>query len=430
MPRTLKTEITEAAIKRHAADPDIRELNDPRLPLRLRYGKDRAGASWHLVRHVDGKDLWRKVGSWPALTTKAIKEALPRILARYAHDPGYAATVSGYATLNDLFVWYETRLATNRQLSRRRIATVRSAIRKHLRPKVGALALIDCTRAALDAQLIWPLQGQCSLAHTRLVWSALRVICKQAAKLQLVEVDPLLGMQFSDFSSVAIRAKAMRIRPEAIGPLLAQLAERFDERPTEVMLVALQLAHGTRINETRLARWQHVNGGGWWHIPAENAKTREALNIPITAQLQGLLERYRTRQLKAGYSGVWLFPGKRQGQPLSERAALEVYARYSAGEWSSHDLRKLARTTWLDLGIDYLIGELLLNHKLKDLNAAYIHTHAEERKRDGLQRWHAWLDARGFAALHAKTPPRRAAANETPETAPAVGSGPLAASIS
>jgi len=229
-------------------------------------------------------------------------------------------------------------------------------------------------------------------------------------------------MQFSDFSSVAIRAKAMRIRPEAIEPLLAQLAENFDQRPAEVMLVALQLAHGTRINETRLARWQHVNGGGWWHIPAENAKTREALNIPITAQLQGLLERYRTRQLKAGYNGVWLFPGKRQGQPLSERAALEVYARYSAGEWSSHDLRKLARTTWLDLGIDYLIGELLLNHKLKDLNAAYIHTHAEERKRDGLQRWHAWLDARGFPALHAKTSARCAQIHEPPQAPSAVAS--------
>ncbi len=406
MPRTLQTDITEAAIKRHAADPEIRELTDPRLPLRLRYAKDRQAASWHVVRYSQGRAIWRKAGSWPALTAKALKEALPRLLAQAAVDPLARATVGTYEVINDLLAWYEGRVVLDRNLSSDRKRNVLSAIRKHLRPRIGGMSLIDCMRSRLDDELIWPLQSRLALSTVRQHWATLKTITSRAFVLGLIDSDPLLGIKFSDFSSTPIRPKAMRIRPEAVEPLLAQLAERFGDRPAEVMLVALQLAHGTRINETRLAKWQHVNGSAWWHIPGENTKTGEVLNSPLTPQLQALLARYRARQLKAGYSGVWLFPGNQHGRPLSKRAALEVFARYSAGEWSSHDLRKLARTTWMDLGVDHLVGELLLNHKLKDLNAAYIHTHAEERKRDALQRWHTWLDERGFAALHAKTLPR------------------------
>lgn len=411
MPRTLKTEITEAAIKRHAADLDIRELTDPRLPLRLRYSKDRQSASWHLVRYTQGKAIWRKAGSWPALTAKAIKEALPRLLAQAAVDPQARATVGTYEVINDLLVWFEGRVVLDRNLSSDRKGNVLSAIRKHLRPRLGGLALIDCTREHLDKELIWPLQARLALSTVRQHWATLKTITARACALGLIDSDPLVGIKFSDFISAPIRAKAMRIRPEAIPALLEQLAARFDQAPAEVMLVALQLAHGTRINETRLTKWSAISGGLglWnWHLPEAHTKTRQVLNLPLTEQLQALLQRYHDLQRRHGYDGQWLFPGQRRGQPLSKRAALEVFARYSAGEWSSHDLRKLARTTWMDLGVDHLVGELLLNHKLKDLNAAYIHTHAEERKRDALMRWHAWLDERGFTALHAKTLPRPA----------------------
>ena len=89
--------------------------------------------------------------------------------------------------------------------------------------------------------------------------------------------------------------------------------------------------------------------------------------------------------------------------PFSEMQAQLAFTALSGEQWTSHDLRKTARTAWADLGVDYLIGELLLNHALKALDVTYIHTTAEAQKRQALERWHAWLDERGFAALHSAT---------------------------
>ena len=50
------------------------------------------------------------------------------------------------------------------------------------------------------------------------------------------------------------------------------------------------------------------------------------------------------------------------------------------GQWTGHDLRKLARTVWADIGIDYLVAETLLNHAKGKLEQAYIHTYIELQK--------------------------------------------------
>lgn len=85
-----------------------------------------------------------------------------------------------------------------------------------------------------------------------------------------------------------------------------------------------------------------------------------------------------------------------------------MFTSVAKGEWSSHDLRKVARTAWTDLGVDYMVGELLLNHAMKDLDATYIHTTAEGLKRRALEDWHQHLDGQGFKAIHSGTLPGQA----------------------
>ncbi len=63
----------------------------------------------------------------------------------------------------------------------------------------------------------------------------------------------------------------------------------------------------------------------------------------------------------------------------------------SLGEWTAHDLRKLARTCWADLGVDYMVAEQLLNHSMTKLDQAYIHTYMENQKRSAIELWHGHL---------------------------------------
>ncbi|MNN24014.1 hypothetical protein D3C81_1374280 [compost metagenome] len=110
---------------------------------------------------------------------------------------------------------------------------------------------------------------------------------------------------------------------------------------------------------------------------------------------------------------MFLFPGVK-GRCLAARQASECYQRLGNGEWTGHDLRKAARTGWADLDVNFLVAEALLNHALKGVSAAYIHTELRTLKRTALERWHAWLDGVGLAELRSadvffasETEPRR-----------------------
>lgn len=80
-----------------------------------------------------------------------------------------------------------------------------------------------------------------------------------------------------------------------------------------------------------------------------------------------------------------------------------MFSHLAKGEWSSHDLRKVTRTAWTDIGVDYMVGEQLLTHAMKNLDATYIHTAAEALKRRALEAWHRQLDQHGFTALYSET---------------------------
>ena len=99
-----------------------------------------------------------------------------------------------------------------------------------------------------------------------------------------------------------------------------------------------------------------------------------------------------------------MFPAARSGS-LGPTAASEIFVRLSRRDWTSHDVRKLARTAWMDLGVDYLVGEMLVNHALRNMDATYIHTTAEALKREALERWHNQLDQQGLSALTGETEP-------------------------
>lgn len=404
MPKSVAVSLSEAAIKRHAAQSEITQLRDPQRPLRFRYRKDRERGSFYVVSRTQGKEHWHKIGNYPDLTVKAVLSVLPNVMQRLAAEPQLGALASsGWATVGELLEWYAQRVAHDANLSQSRKATARSAVKCQLLPCLGALRLAEVNHANLDAKLMWPLQSRYSVAHLRLVFGVLKVAFKQAASLGLINRNPLVEMSFTDFIKTKIRPKDARLRPVDCGRLLEHWASRYRHETTAVALAVLMLAHGTRISETRQAKWRYFDlVGKTWHIPAADTKTKRAHTLPLTAQVCSFLNRYRASQAARGYDGAYLFPGI-HGQPLGKTPAQFAFAALAGEEWTSHDLRKTARTAWADLGVDYLIGELLLNHALKALDVTYIHTTAEAQKRQALERWHAWLDERGFAALHSPT---------------------------
>ncbi|WGV99106.1 hypothetical protein QF117_14235 [Vibrio sp. YMD68] len=92
------------------------------------------------------------------------------------------------------------------------------------------------------------------------------------------------------------------------------------------------------------------------------------------------------------YKGNNVFPlTKRDKRPIHNTKASELVREVSKGKWAAHDLRKLARTVWADLGIDYLVSESLLNHAKDKLDVVYIHSTVELQKKEALISYHNWL---------------------------------------
>lgn len=392
---TVVVSLSDAELRRRADDLGVVLLRDPRHPgLYFRFTEDRPRGTWYLVVSKQ----WHKIGTYPDQSAKMVMASLPEVRQRLQNE-GKAA-VSGWQTVGDLLEWFADRVERTRNLSKSRRATAKSAIARHLRPRIGGMPIAGVSHSALDNQLIWPMQERLSLEYVRLVFGLLIDAFRKAHALGLVGRNPMAGIKFSDFTKAKIKARPGRLREVHLEDLLNQLADLIVDEPADAMLALLMLCHGNRLGETRQAQWPHIALAiRNWHLPAENTKTRTEHSLPLTEQVCALLTWYREVQRANGYTGQYLFPGK-SGKCLSEKQASEVFTRLGQGEWTSHDLRKLARTCWAEQGIDFLIGELLINHAMGHNVQAYIQTTAEERKRAALKQWHAFLDGKGFSRIH------------------------------
>jgi integrase len=401
--------MSDAEIKRQAAG-DVRDLRDiENRGLYLRFTRARVRATWYLV--VKGE--WKRIGAFPDLNTKQVVAALPAIRLRL--EAGTGANLSKWATVGELLTWYAERMSRDRNLSSKRKKTGASAIKCHLMPRLGDLALTGIDKATLDSQLMWPLQESISIDYVRSVFQLLALAFRQAFKLGLISANPMATIKFNDFSKAKVGIKPSRLRGVQLSGLLEQLAAVKEPAPLDSMLALMMLCHGTRIGETRQARWSHISlAEREWFIPAEHTKTGVEHHLPLTEQVCALLMRYREGQYARGYDGQFLFPA-RNGKALSEGQASAVFARLGQGEWTSHDLRKVARTGWADLGIDHLIGELLINHAMGHNVKVYIQSDVMGRKRDALEQWHAHLDQKGFALTHGLTGFRFGDSGNAPE---------------
>lgn len=396
--QTLTVKLSDPEIMRNAKLGHVRDLRDASHPaLHFRFAKNRARGSWYFLH----KRQWHLIGHFPDLSSKQVVAALPAVRLRVAADG--AASVSGWVTVGELLDWFGDRMAKSRALSDKRRAAIKSAISCQLKPRLGDLLISDVNAQTLDKLLMWPAQEELSLSYVQQLYRLVSMAFRQSRKLDLISFNPMAELKFSNFTTARIQPKAARLRDVQLPELVALLAERFERAPCDVMLALMMLCHGTRIGETRQSRWADITlPEREWFLPAEHTKTKTELRVPLTDQVCALLRRYRECQIAQGYEGAFLFPSRR-GKPLSDNQASAVFTRLGQGAWTSHDLRKVARTAWTDLGVDGHIGEMLLNHSLGKIASTYINTQAKEQRRLALVKWHDWLDERGFKAIHAQT---------------------------
>lgn len=392
------TALSDAEIKRNAGEDGPYRIRCARNPdLRFQYAtSDRGRGSWYL-RH---NSKWQKFAEWPQIPSRVALQLLQDARERLAG--GSSVAVDRFVTVGDLLRWYGDRVAKDRSLTAKRKAAVKTMIDAQLLPRIAGTSIGDVSRDTVDRSLMWPLQESLSVSYVRSVLRVLQMAFSQAQRLEIISVNPMAGLKFTDFVQAKIKPKPSQLRMLDLGSLVDRLVGCFfSERIEYGMMALMMLCHGTRIGETRNAQWRHIClTQRVWVIPSENTKTRSEHVLPLTEQVCALLRAYREELRFRGRESDSLFTDRMSGRAMGEFAALAGFRWISGGKWSSHDLRKLARTGWVEIGVDYLIGEMLLNHAVGFSAETYINTSAENLKLDALTRWHERLDECGFNRIH------------------------------
>lgn len=391
----LKASLSDIEIKRHLNNKKVKELNDDNSPLRLRYNKNRSGASWFFVFYHRGLAQWKKIGSWPLVSFSTIKPQLPFIAVRLLTGTALdEITIDHFNNVSDLLEWHKQRLTENKNLSQSRKINSKSVIDKHLLPALEGVKVSEINRRLIDKLILWPLQKEYKLNTVKTILMILKSAFSSAYSLDLISVNPMAAIKFKDSIKAKIDVKEGKLKLSHLSNLLKSL----DGYTPKKTLVSLMLLCGTRISETRLARWDEFDLNEMsWDIPSNHTKSKRAFSVAITEDCFNLLKLHRHALNELGYCGPYVFPStlkqRNKEYPLSRGQANDWIKDISKGGWTSHDLRKLAATIWIEkIGVDYFITKWLLNHSIERLDKTYLQSFVEPQKRKALEDYHIFLN--------------------------------------
>lgn len=303
-------------------------------------------------------------------------------------------------TTGEVVRWWLSRIEGDRARSESYRGSMVSLMRRHVLPRMDKVPVRKLDRVLLDDKLIFPMHQELAPRTVQKALQGMRQAFRMAEGQGRIETNPLAGTTFRDFYKGKLRPKPAALSRVDLPGLVAHLVEVFNEDPAKGMLPLMMLAHGTRIAETLMARWSHVSlDERVWVIPEANTKSRREHVLPLTPQVLGLLARYRRALPDRRLRAPWLF-SVRGGGRMADTSAHALMREVSGRQWTSHDLRKLMRSSLADIGIDHMVGELLINHTLGVTTETYLTRDVMERRREALERWHGRLDELGFADAH------------------------------
>ena len=159
----------------------------------------------------------------------------------------------------------------------------------------------------------------------------------------------------------------------------------MNELGESIMELALQflILTAARSGEVRSARWSEIDlDAAVWTIPAERTKTKEEYRIPLTDEALAVLKQAR------GLDGDLVFPGQRQGRPLSDMSLITVLKRLNVPV-TVHGFRSTFRD-WASerTNVPREIAEMCLAHTVGNaVERAYARSDLFEKRRKLMDQW-------------------------------------------
>ncbi|EDW1241170.1 tyrosine-type recombinase/integrase [Salmonella enterica subsp. enterica] len=289
---------------------------------------------------------------------------------------------------------------------------LRRRIDKDINPHIGGLKVEDVKPRHIDAMLQSIVaRGAPTVANDVLRWT--KRIFDYAIKRHALETNPAGAFELSDAGGQESSRERWLSRDELIQFFQAmRMAKGFSRENELTMKLILCLC--CRKMELCGAPWAEFDlDEAVWRLPAERAKNGNAIDIPLPPPA---VEWLRELHSISGGSN-WVLPARKMQHrmiPHIQESTLPVALAKVRREMSSvqtftvHDFRRTARTHLAALGVDPVVAERCLNHRIRGVEGIYNRHQYFDERRAALELWAGLLVTLEQGGEYNVTPIRKA----------------------
>lgn len=382
--------LTELQLQRFGRRPGERTELWDKKGLGIRIGKKK---KWFIKYIFEGRARRMTIGEYPAMSlVEARKKASAALLEiQRGIDPGttkqeakkaYRDAPTFIDIINELW---------ERELQHQRSgAATRRLIEHDVVPAWGKRKVSEVKRRDI-VLLLDKIAERAPITRNR-VHGALSRLFNFAAERGIIDDSPCTRIK-----KLPEKGRSRVLNDEEIKMLWEALDidnSGIDIYRLSKLALKMILLTGQRPGEVCGMRWDEIDENNTWNIPAERMKGQEPHSVPLTELACEVVGYARL------YSGdsqfVFRSSYQQKDSPMTAHALSRAIARHwqemgFEEKFTPHDLRRTLRTRLAELGIDDVIAERVLGHKLQGIMAVYNRHGYDQEKRQALGRWSSKL---------------------------------------
>jgi integrase len=343
--------------------------------------------TWVFRYMIDGRARRMTLGVYPAIPLSEARDRHAKAMMEIERgsDPGEKAQETkarrkAEPTVMDLLAeyWDMELKHTPSGKERKRLLT------KDILPVWGTRKASSITRR--DAVLLLDnVRDRAPVAANRLQGVLVRML-NFAAERGILEHSPLVG-----WKKKPEQARTRVLANDEIKMLWDALDlsnQSIDMFHVTKLALKMILLTGQRPGEVCGMAWEETSDGTW-NIPAGKMKGREAHSVPLTDMALEIIE--QARPYTGGHSFVFSSPRGDGSQTRTHTLSKGVSRHWQQigfkEQFTPHDLRRTVRTRLAEIGVDDVVAERVLGHKLQGIMAVYNRHSYDTEKRQALDRW-------------------------------------------
>ncbi|HBW4966539.1 TPA: tyrosine-type recombinase/integrase [Klebsiella pneumoniae] len=378
--------------------------------------------SWRFRYKFAGKSRAMHIGSYSELSLSKARETARELSARVAlgHDVAgekqerkAEALAKMEAEKNAMRVSELAAEYFERQILPRwkHPDILRRRIDKDINPHIGRMKVEDVKPRHIDDMLKAIVdRGAPTIATDVLRWT--RRIFDYGIKRHALEINPCSAFEVSDAGGKEVSRDRWLTRDELIQLFKAMRTAKGFSRQNEITFKLL-LVLCVRKMELCAARWEEFDlDKAVWRLPEERSKNGDAIDIPLPRTAVEWLRELHTFSCNS----AWVLPARKMQNrmiPHIQESTLPVALAKVRAElpdvpnFTIHDFRRTARTHLAALGVDPVVAERCLNHRIKGVEGIYNRHQYFDESRVALEQWAGLLVALESGQEYNVTPIRK-----------------------